>query len=117
MIKKRENRITKSLLVNISQNGFERMGITVNLSRRGMYIATTEVFPVLSEFQILVAAADEIFALTGLVVWNTERTDAPGDNVPAGLGIRISAATDGYYKYIAAIRKNHRQSIKNQIAC
>jgi hypothetical protein len=117
MIKRKDKRINKSLLVNISQNGFERMGVTVNLSRRGMYIATTEVFPLLSEFQILVAAADDIYALTGLVVWNTEKANAPGENVPAGLGIRISDATPGYYKYIESIRRNLQRSAKNQFAC
>jgi hypothetical protein len=117
MKKKRENRINKSLLVNLSQNGFERMGVTVNLSRRGMFIATTEIFPVQSEFQILVAAADDIFALTGLVVWSTKRANWPGENIPAGLGIKISAAAPGYYKYIASIRKDRLLAEKNRLVC
>lgn len=117
MIKRKDKRISKSLLVNLSQKGFERMGVTVNLSRRGMYIATTEVFPVQSEFQILVAAADDIYALTGLVVWNTKRANAPGENIPAGLGIKICEAVPGYYKYIASIRKACPRPVKKQLAC
>lgn len=117
MTKRREKRINKSLLVNISQNGFEQMGVTVNISRRGMCIATTEVFPVQGEFQILIAAADDIYAATGMVVWNMKRAIAPGEDVPAGLGIKIREATPGYYKFFAAIKKNHRKSMQKQFDC
>jgi hypothetical protein len=102
MTKRKDERISKSLLVNISQNGFERMGVTVNISRRGMLIATTDMFPVQSEFEILLAAADDIFSLTGLVVWNTKRASPPGENVPAGLGVRIMKADRGYARFIRA---------------
>jgi hypothetical protein len=106
MIKRKEQRICKSLLVNISQDGFERLGVTVNISRRGMCIATTEIFPVRSEFQIYLAAADDIYALTGMVVWNLKRTNTPGLDVPAGLGIRIKGTDPGYIHYIKAISSN-----------
>lgn len=102
MTKRKDERISKSLLVNISQNGFERMGVTVNISRRGMLIATTDMFPVQSEFEILLAAADDIFSMTGLVVWNTMRAGPPGENVPAGLGIRIKRSDRGYSRFIKA---------------
>jgi hypothetical protein len=68
-----------------------------------MFIATTEVFPVQSEFQILVAAADDIHALTGLVVWNTERASVSGENVLAGLGVRIKSSDRGYIHYIKSM--------------
>ena len=107
MKKRREKRIKKKLLVHISENGFERMGVTVNVSRQGMYIATTEICPVQSELKILIAAADDIYAVTGMVVWNMKSESAAGENVPAGLGIKIRDATPGYYKFIAAMKKNH----------
>jgi hypothetical protein len=117
MTKRYEKRVNKSLLVNISQNGFERLGVTVNISRRGMCIATTEIFPVQSEFQILIAAAEDIYAATGRVVWNMQRADTPGENVPAGLGIKISAVTPGYYKFLTALKKNQQLSLKKRFDC
>lgn len=105
MTKRKDERVNKRLLVNISQNGFERMGVTVNISRRGMLIATTDMFPVQSEFQILLAAADDIFSLTGLVVWNTKRESPAGENVPAGLGVRIKRADHGYARFIKAVAR------------
>ena len=117
MTKRKDKRISKSLLVNISQNGFECMGVTVNISRRGMCIATTDIFPVRSEFQILIAAADDIYAATGMVVWNMKRVNTPGDDVPAGLGIKLKDATPGYYKFIRAMKKNPQISMKKQLDC
>lgn len=107
MKKRKDTRISKSLLVNISRDGLEQMGVTVNVSRRGMCIATTEMFPLHSEFQILLAAADDIFALTGLVVWNTRKASRAGDGVPVGLGVWIKDASPGYYQYLGSIGKKH----------
>ena len=117
MTKRKERRINKSLLVDISQNGFDQMGVTVNVSRRGMCIATTEVFPAHSELCILIAAADDIYPVTGVVVWNMKSEFATKDNVPAGLGIKIRAAGPEYYKFIAAMKKNNRISMKKRFAC
>ena len=100
MKKRKDTRISKSLLVNLSRNGLEQMGVTVNVSRRGMCIATTETFPIDSEFQILLAAADDIYDLTGFVVWNTRRVSSMEENVPAGLGIRIKKSDRGYIRFI-----------------
>lgn len=115
MTKRKDKRINKSLLVNISRNGCERLGVTVNLSRRGMYIATTEVFPVRGEFQILLAAAADIYAVTGMVVWNTKRPNVPGVNVPVGLGIRIKTSDQAYIRYIKTLGRNAPLLPGNQV--
>jgi hypothetical protein len=117
MTKRKEKRISKSLLVDLGQNGFEQMGVTVNLSRRGMCIATTDAFPAQSELQILIAAADDIYAVTGMVMWNMKRESAAADNVPVGLGIKIKDAAPGYYKFIAAMKKNRQIFMKKQFGC
>jgi hypothetical protein len=105
MKKRSENRISKSLLVDISRKGLQQMGVTVNISRRGMCIATTEAFRKRSKLQILVAAADDIYVLTGTVMWKMKRTAIPGQEVPVGIGVRIDTANQEYYRYITAIRR------------
>ena len=117
MTKRKEARINKSMLVDISRNGLEQMGVTVNLSRRGMCIATTEIFPRRSKLSILIAAADDIYTVCGTVVWSMKRKAAPEDSVPAGLGIRIRDAAPGYYEFVADSKKNRRLSLKKQPAC
>jgi hypothetical protein len=106
MKKRIETRIKKSLLVDISNKGSQQMGVTVNISNRGMCIATTEIFRKRSKLNIMVAAADDIFPLSGMVVWNMKRKLAAGNNTPVGIGIKISEATSKYFSYISAIQKD-----------
>jgi hypothetical protein len=105
MTKRKERRINKSLLVDISKNGLDQMGVTVNVSRRGMRIVTTEAIRKRSRVQILLAADDEIYAVTGLVVWKKKKTEVKGEDAPVGLGIEIEKASPGYKKFISAARK------------
>jgi len=113
-MKRIEARIKKSLLVDISKNGLEQMGVTVNISRRGMCIATTEIFRRRSKLQILLAAADDIYAIKGKVIWHMRKRSEGNDNVPVGMGIRIEHAVPGYYKYISAIKKQSPPAIKSR---
>jgi hypothetical protein len=116
MTKRSEARIKKSLLVDISKNGLEQMGVTVNISRRGMCIATTEIFRRRSKLQILLAAADDIYAIKGKVIWYMKKRALMSDNVPVGMGIRIEHAVPGYYKYISAIKKKSPSALKHPSA-
>ena len=100
MKKRSETRIPKSLLVDISRKGLQQMGVTVNISRRGMCIATTRVMRKRSKLRILVAAADDIYALTGTVVWSAKQVPIHGEDVPAGVGIHIQEAVPGYKSYV-----------------
>jgi hypothetical protein len=106
MKKRSEARCNKSLLVDISRRGFQQMGVTVNISRRGMFLATTEAFRKRSRLQILIAAADQIYTLSGTVVWKMKRTAIPGQDVPVGMGIHFETANPDYCRYVAAIRRN-----------
>ena len=106
MKKRREKRIKKKLLVHIGENGFEQMGVTANVSPSGMCIATTEIFPLQSELLIWIAAADDIFALKGLVIWNMNKEDLAFEGIPAGIGIKIKEAAPGYAQYITGLIRN-----------
>jgi len=106
MKKRSEARYCKSLLVDISRTGFQQMGVTVNISRRGMFVATTEAFRKRSRLRILVAAADDIYAVSGQVAWKIKKAIIPGQDAPVGMGIRIENAPAEYYRYIASLRKN-----------
>jgi hypothetical protein len=105
MRKRKEVRISKSLLVDISRRGLDQMGITVNISRRGMCIATTKLIRRRSRLRILLAADDNIYAVTGLVIWKSKRKDAQSDDAPVGLGIEIEKADPGYGRYVSSAKK------------
>jgi hypothetical protein len=112
MIKRKETRIKKSLLVDISKNGLDQMGVTVNVSRRGMRIVTTETIRKHSRVQILLAADDEIYSVTGLVVWKKKKNEVIGEDAPVGLGIEIEKASPEYKKFISAARTKSRPAAK-----
>ena len=103
MKKRSEKRIKKKLLVHIGENGFEQMGVTTNISPSGLCIATTEIFPLQSELLIWIAAADDIFALKGLVIWNMNKDALTTEGIAAGIGIKIKEAAPEYAQYIKAL--------------
>jgi hypothetical protein len=115
MKKRSETRIPKSLLVDISRKGLQQMGVTVNISRRGMCIATTEVFRKRNKLRILLAAADDIYALTGTVVWSAKRRLSPGEGVPAGVGIHIQESVPGYKSYLRSILRTSPRPLKKPV--
>ena len=102
--KRKEPRVRKSLLVDISRRGLDQMGVTVNISRRGMCVATTRVIRRRSRLQILLASGDDIYSVTGLVVWKKRKQEAQGEEAPVGLGIEIVQADPGYRKLIALLK-------------
>jgi hypothetical protein len=107
-------RIKKSLLVDISRKGIDQMGVTVDISRKGMCIATTKPVRKRSRLEILLAADDEIYTITGLVVWKKKQGDAEEGQTPVGLGIEIEKAPPKYRKFVAAARKKSLPAKKNR---
>jgi hypothetical protein len=105
MKKRREARVKQSLLVDISRRGLDQMGVTVNISRRGMCIATTQVVRKRSRLHILLAAGDDIYSVTGLVVWKRDRDDARKGEAPVGLGLEIEKADPGYGRMISSMQQ------------
>ncbi len=105
-IKKRKGkRINKSLLVELDHNGTEQMGVTRNISRRGICIATMDTFPPLSELNIWIAAADDIFKLQGQVVWNMKKESALEESIPVGLGIKLNTKGPEYARFIKFLKR------------
>ena len=105
MERRNNERVKKSLLVNISRNGFEGMGVTANVSRGGMLVATTEKLPEQSEVLLLVGINDETFQIRGEVVWCRNSYEGPGD-ATCGSGVRITDAPEGYLDYVEKVLEN-----------
>ena len=109
---RREARVKQSLLVDISRKGLDQMGVTVNVSRRGMCIATTKVIRKRSRLHILLAAGEEIYSVTGLVVWKKNRDDVRKEEAPVGLGIEIEKADRGYRKMISELQQGSASGVR-----
>ncbi len=117
MNKRREPRIRKGFLVELSRRGMEQLGVTVNVSRCGMCIATTGVLRRSSRLRVVIAAADELFSLSGRVVWNLKKTPLSPADVPAEIGIRIEEAPRAYYRFISSARRAALLPPKDPLTC
>jgi len=111
MKKRNGKRTSKSLLVNLDHHGSEQMGVTINISRRGMCIATMDTFPPLSELSIWIAANDDIFKLQGQVVWNMKKESALDESVPVGLGIKLSTSGSEYARFVKFMKRKKKSKI------
>jgi Tfp pilus assembly protein PilZ len=101
--KRVEKRLEKKLLVNINKGGLESMGLTTNISKTGMFIATTEMLPINSEVQILIGIADETYAVKGLIIWSQEWKNEASNDVQAAIGVRILEAPPQYLNYVEKV--------------
>ncbi len=99
-------RLDKKLLVNIGKDGFESMGLTSNISKNGLFVATTEVLPVESEVSILIGIADETFTLKGRVMWSKESIDDSTGEAGVATGIQILEAPPQYLAFVDKMLAN-----------
>lgn len=100
MKKRKELRVKKNLLANITANGFEEMAVVSNFSRSGMFMAATEVFPPHSMLSILVAVADELYSLTGEVIWSVRSPDRFSLNTAGGMGVKLTKVENEYVRFV-----------------
>jgi Tfp pilus assembly protein PilZ len=101
-----ETRLEKKLLVNIDKDGMETMGLTANISRHGMFVATTEFFPLDSEVSILIGVADDTLTVKGKVIWIQEGADGASEAGVAA-GIKITEAPDAYFELVDKMLSNN----------
>ena len=102
--KKREKRIDKSLLVNISQGGYEELGLTSNISKNGLFIAAPEIFPDKQEISVWIAVGNDIYQIKGEVRWSIRSSGAFAGNLAGGMGIKINKASEEFRKYIEHLK-------------
>lgn len=99
--KRSELRVEKQLLVNVSKDdGFEIMGLTTNLSKEGMFIATAEELPLNCEVSILIGFADETITLKGQVIWSKDWSNGGSSDVQSAAGIKIIDAPNQYLTFL-----------------
>lgn len=106
MSNRNEVRLDKKLLVNIGKDGFESMGLTSNISKNGLFVATTEILPVDSEVSILLGIADETFNLKGRVMWSKESPDEATGEAGVATGIQIIDAPPQYLAFVEKMLAN-----------
>ena len=99
--RRNETRVEKHFLVNISKdNGFEIMGLTLNLSLRGMFIAIPQLLPLNCEVLILLGIADKTISMKGRVIWSRQWSNSVSDDVQVATGVKITDTTGQYIECV-----------------
>lgn len=98
--KRLEKRIEKSLLANITINGFDGLGLVYNFSKGGLFISTTKTFPPHSKLMIVLASRDDLFELSGEVVWSAGTGNKFTEQSSIGMGVKFDNPRDDYVKFV-----------------
>jgi hypothetical protein len=107
-----EKRIPKNLLVNISGNNFDQVGLTANLSTGGLLLMTSDSVPNQKDVSILIAAGDELFDITGEVKWMLICPEDKSTSSANKVGIKVKAAPPEYIEYIEKLLEEKSQKKK-----
>jgi hypothetical protein len=103
MEQRKDQRVNKRLVASYGHGGFEAMGITSNISSRGLCILShTLAFRQPEKRRILVNLGifDELYELNCQVKWSRVSSGVNGGDFPVIMGVQILQAPDGYLNYV-----------------
>lgn len=100
---KRESRFNKKLMVSFSENGFDGLGLTKNISKDGLCISSEIQLPAHRELVLSLAVPGHVVNVRGEVVWSLG-SGGINENVPDQIGIRILNAPPEYLDYVEFIK-------------
>ena len=100
-----ESRFDKNLLVNISSNGYNQVGLTANISRSGLLLVTTNLIPQQKDISILIAAGNELFEVKGEIRWMVMGPGEMSLESPHRVGVKVVSASDLFYSFIGSLEE------------
>lgn len=104
--KRKDQRIIKKLVVSYGINGFEKIGMTLNISSKGMCIVSQSSLPINRTVLLHLAIFDDVYEIMGLVRWSKKGIDKDSNHVQVGLGIKILNAPKDYFDYVKYFENN-----------
>jgi hypothetical protein len=107
MKKRQDNRVDKKLMVSFNENGFDGLGLTQNISRFGMCIASDVELPNKQEISLSIAVPGEVLNMKGEVVW-CRQVEGKEIDIPDEIGIKIVEAPSEYLNYVEFIKYQRR---------
>jgi len=103
MIKRKEDRIDKKLMVSFDDEGADTLGLTEDISKFGIRITSNKKLIEKQEIVVSIAIPGEVFELKGEVIWCNESGDKKS-NIPDSMGIKIISAPPEYLNYIEYVK-------------
>lgn len=103
MKKRNDKRTRQKLIVSYSDNGFEHLGMSADLSKNGICISSDKGILEHREVTVSIAVPGEVLNLKGEVMW-CKHSDDVKDSIPESIGIRITEAPAEYLNYVEYIK-------------
>lgn len=76
------------------------MGLTADISRGGIMLATTEILPDKSQVVLVVGIQNNTFTLQGRVIWSKNPFNELGADISCGSGISLDDPPLEYLDYV-----------------
>lgn len=100
MTGRKDIRFRKNLLVNISFNGYDGLGLVLNVSRHGLYVESLQICPPNTNLSLLMAVGNDLIPLRGRVVWSCLPARNDLSQKKGGMGIRIGNVPRKYTRLL-----------------
>jgi hypothetical protein len=104
--KRKDPRISKRFVVSYGENGFEKIGMTLNISSNGFCVVSQASLPINKTVLFNLAMFDDVFEIVGLVKWSKSGLRQDVSQVPVGSGIKILNAPRRYLDYVDNFSKD-----------
>ena len=92
--KRKHTRIEAELEVTLNGPHNFFTGFTQNISEGGVFIATHQVFPIGTEFELTLKIGDKVIHPTAKVVWVREPSPFLPDDIDPGMGLQFVNLTE-----------------------
>lgn len=103
MAMRKEDRVKKKYMVNLSDEGVDALALTQDLSKGGMNISAEVELPARREITLSIAVPGEIFQVKGEVMWCKDSGEKD-DSIPESIGIKIVEAPAEYLNFVEFLR-------------
>jgi hypothetical protein len=87
--KRRENRITKKISIRFNCDGQSFQSITGDISRRGVFIQTSQSFPSRNGINIEIQGKNKHIKMVGFIVWSKKTTPESFLVLKGGMGVQL----------------------------
>lgn len=113
--KRKEKRIDKNLLVYTDNGHIDLLGVSVNISRNGIYIESPKPSTVNDEISLVLAVDNELFKLKGEILWLKSNGTHEPIHLPSGMAIRITEAPAEYLNYVEYLKHTYPHPDNHQL--
>ncbi len=96
-------------MISFRENGFDGLGLTLNISKYGMCIYSEANLPGNQELALSIAVPGEIYNMKGEVMWCGGK-DRGAVDFPDHIGIKITEAPPEYINFVEFLRHQPRST-------